>query len=83
MPSNVRRFELLWYSSMLLAVGTVPFDNSIWGDSSTAFRIFAVCVMAIFCFVSVLLIWLTAHRRKNGQDWHCKSARVFHGHCGL
>lgn len=62
MPKNVRRFEFLIYLAGAIEILTYPLQGI-----STAFAASAISV-AWWGFI-ILLIWLTARRRKNWARW--------------
>jgi len=67
MPSNVARFEILFYLSLLLSVPKVLLDaNHMTGLLGLAF----MSVILLFaCAIWILLLWLAARRRMNWARW--------------
>ena len=73
MPTNVRRFEWLWWISNLIDLSSIPFstDPEIlnYGFSRTAQIEFALVVYAVVIAIQLPFFWLAVSRRKNRARW--------------
>jgi hypothetical protein len=63
-PTNVRRFEICLYASLLLDALSFPLRSIPEGVSRTvvaASAVFSASLILLFCY----LVWLAAHHRRN------------------
>ena len=69
MPSNVARFEILFYTSVVLGVLTFLLDAKHVSQKAEASFLFIGIVLVLTFGLLVLLVWLSARRRKNWARW--------------
>src|SRR5688500_4266315 len=71
-PENVRRYEWLSYGSTVAYVAVFPFRPEALGpETLSSAQRFAVLAFWYVAFIvpALLLIWLTARKRKNWARW--------------